>query len=89
MVFLIDLPRFETQQTTAGTETLFGKELRRFLTALGIGEKLVKSLDNYDFSETSRYGFVHTMSVNRTRVPAKMASSLTADFNPQFREPCE
>ncbi|KAF4811012.1 hypothetical protein CGCTS75_v014416 [Colletotrichum tropicale] len=61
MVFLIDLPRFETQQTTAGTETLFGKELRRFLTALGIGEKLVKSLDNYDFSETSRYGFVHTM----------------------------
>ncbi|KAF4835315.1 Tyrosyl-DNA phosphodiesterase 1 [Colletotrichum siamense] len=62
MVFLIDLPRFETQQTTAGTETLFGKELRRFLTALGIGEKLVKSLDNYDFSETSRYGFVHTIS---------------------------
>ncbi|EQB49834.1 ubiquitin interaction domain-containing protein [Colletotrichum gloeosporioides Cg-14] len=61
MVFLIDLPRFETQQTTASTETLFGKELRRFLTALGIGEKLVKSLDNYDFSETSRYGFVHTM----------------------------
>ncbi|KAI8298522.1 Tyrosyl-DNA phosphodiesterase 1 [Colletotrichum sp. SAR11_59] len=61
MVFLIDLPRFETQQTTAGTETLFGKELRRFLTALGIGEKLVKSLDNYDFSETSRYGFVHSM----------------------------
>ncbi|KAH0426867.1 tyrosyl-dna phosphodiesterase domain-containing protein [Colletotrichum camelliae] len=63
MVFLIDLPRLEkTQQTAASTETLFGKELRRFLTALGIGEKLVRSLDNYDFSETSRYGFVHTIS---------------------------
>lgn len=59
MVFLIDLPRLNGPTI----ETLFGTELRRFLKALGLDEKLVKSLDNYDFSETSRYGFIHSMSV--------------------------
>ncbi|KAK2000525.1 ubiquitin interaction domain-containing protein [Colletotrichum falcatum] len=63
MVFLIDLPKLEgTQQTAHPAETLFGTELRRFLRALGLDEKLVKSLDNYDFTETSRYGFVHTIA---------------------------
>ncbi|OHW96350.1 tyrosyl-DNA phosphodiesterase domain-containing protein [Colletotrichum incanum] len=62
MVFLIDLPRLETtQQTPSPAVTPFGIELRRFLRALGLDEKLVQSLDNYDFSETSRYGFVHSM----------------------------
>ncbi|KAF9869206.1 ubiquitin interaction domain-containing protein [Colletotrichum karsti] len=58
MVFLIDLPRLDDAEKIAGTtETLFGNELRRFLQALGLDEKLVKSLDNYDFSETNRYGY--------------------------------
>ncbi|OLN81670.1 Tyrosyl-DNA phosphodiesterase 1 [Colletotrichum chlorophyti] len=62
MVFLIDLPRLESsQRVTPMSRTLFGTELRRFLRALGLEEKLVQSLDNYDFSETSRYGFIHTM----------------------------
>ncbi|KZL82279.1 ubiquitin interaction domain-containing protein, partial [Colletotrichum incanum] len=63
MVFLIDLPRLETtQQTPSPAVTPFGIELRRFLRALGLDEKLVQSLDNYDFSETSRYGFVHSIA---------------------------
>ncbi|EFQ28660.1 ubiquitin interaction domain-containing protein [Colletotrichum graminicola M1.001] len=63
MVFLIDLPKLEsTQQAAPPAETLFGTELRRFLRALGLDEKLVKSLDSYDFTETSRYGFVHSIA---------------------------
>ncbi|KAG7051500.1 ubiquitin interaction domain-containing protein, partial [Colletotrichum scovillei] len=59
MIFLIDLPRINGPLI----ETSFGTELRRFLRALGLDDKLVKSLDNYDFSETSRYGFIHSMSL--------------------------
>ncbi|TDZ19102.1 hypothetical protein Cob_v008024 [Colletotrichum orbiculare MAFF 240422] len=67
MVFLIDLPRLnDTQGIAPPVETPFGTELRYFLRALGLDEKLVKSLDNYDFSETSRYGFVHTISGSHT-----------------------
>ncbi|KAL0931608.1 tyrosyl-dna phosphodiesterase domain-containing protein [Colletotrichum truncatum] len=67
MVFIIDLPRLEKmKQTTLPTGTLFGNELRRFLRALGLEEKLVQSLDNYDFSETFRYGFVHSISGSHT-----------------------
>ncbi|CCF32689.1 ubiquitin interaction domain-containing protein [Colletotrichum higginsianum] len=63
MVFLIDLPRIGgTHQTAPPAGTAFGTELRRFLRALGLDEKLVKSLDNYDFSKTSRYGFVHSIA---------------------------
>ncbi|KAK2024387.1 ubiquitin interaction domain-containing protein [Colletotrichum zoysiae] len=63
MVFLIDLPKLENRQQAAPpAETLFGTELRRFLRALGLDEKLVKSLDSYDFTETRRYGFVHSIA---------------------------
>ena len=41
--------------------TEFGEELSYFLRAQGLDETLVKSLRNYDFSETKRMGFVHTM----------------------------
>ncbi|RFU71992.1 hypothetical protein TARUN_10271 [Trichoderma arundinaceum] len=34
-----------------------------FLQATGVGEKMVASLSNYDFSKTSDIGFVHTMCV--------------------------
>ncbi|KAK1722326.1 ubiquitin interaction domain-containing protein [Colletotrichum acutatum] len=63
MVFLIDLPRLNGPLI----KTSFGTELRRFLKALGLDEKLVKSLDNYDFSETSRYGFIHSISGSHTK----------------------
>lgn len=62
MVFLIDLPRFSnSQQIATPTTTLFGTELRRFLRALGLEERLIQSLENYDFSKTNRYGFIHSM----------------------------
>ncbi|KAI5928801.1 phospholipase D/nuclease [Camillea tinctor] len=62
MVFLIDLPRIEDQTARSYNNlTEFGEELRYFLKAQGLDESLVNSLANYDFSETSRYRFVHTI----------------------------
>lgn len=62
MVFIIDLPKFQSaEERDAQKLTPFGEELSYFLLAQGLDEKLVGSLRNYDFSETSRYGFVHTM----------------------------
>ncbi len=62
MVFIIDLPKFDDPHRRASSKlTAFGEDLSYFLTAQGMDEKLVNSLGNYDFSETSRYGFVHTM----------------------------
>lgn len=62
MVFLIDLPRIaDPAKRAANVLTPFGTELQFFLGAQGVDEKMVASLLNYDFSETSRYGFVHTM----------------------------
>ncbi|KAJ9150887.1 Ubiquitin interaction domain-containing protein [Pleurostoma richardsiae] len=62
MVFLIDLPRIDDPEERLNNELpLFGKELSHFLSAQGMDHKLVESLRNYDFSETSRYGFVHTI----------------------------
>lgn len=63
-VFLIDLPLKEDVGIT-GSEpdkpTLFEEELCYFLRAQGLQESLVKTLSKYDFSATSRYGFVHSM----------------------------
>ncbi|ROV90301.1 hypothetical protein VSDG_08124 [Cytospora chrysosperma] len=62
MVFLIDLPRIaDPAKRAANVLTPFGTELQFFLGAQGVDEKMVASLLNYDFSETSRYGFVHTI----------------------------
>ncbi|KAK0722710.1 tyrosyl-DNA phosphodiesterase-domain-containing protein [Lasiosphaeria miniovina] len=63
MVFLIDLPKLETaEQRDTQQFTAFGDDLSYFLLAQGLSEKLVDSLRNYDFSETSRYAFVHTIA---------------------------
>ena len=62
MVFLIDLPRIADGSKRDGDQlTPFGEDLSYFLAAQGLDEALIESLRNYDFSETSRYGFVHTM----------------------------
>ena len=63
-VFLIDLPRLEdsaTPEASSNASTLFKEELIYFLRAQGLDDSLVKSLDNYDFSATARYGFIHSM----------------------------
>ena len=62
MVFIIDLPKFQTaEERDAQKFTPFGEELFYFLRAQGLDEKLLASLPNYDFAETERYHFVHTM----------------------------
>lgn len=64
MVFIIDLPRLESaEQRDEQTLTPFAEELFYFLRMQTLDEKLISSLRNYDFSETSRYGFVHSMWV--------------------------
>lgn len=63
IVFMIDLPRrFDTPEAQAGNPlTPFAHELFYFLRAQGLQESLVKGLGKYDFAETNRYAFVHTM----------------------------
>lgn len=64
MVFLIDLPLIQDPAKHAINDTLtpFGEELCFFLQAQGVEDKMISSLRKYDFSETSRYGFVHTIA---------------------------
>lgn len=62
MVFLIDLPRIDDPEAREANQlTPFGDELCYFLRAQGLDEKLIRSLAKYDFSETARYGFTHSM----------------------------
>ncbi|KAL7806460.1 phospholipase D/nuclease [Trichoderma gracile] len=66
MVFLIDLPRLENPATIPQSSTAFYTELVYFLQATGVGDKLVASLANYDFSKTSDIAFVHTIPGSHT-----------------------
>ncbi|KAL6818914.1 phospholipase D/nuclease [Trichoderma sp. SZMC 28013] len=67
MVFLIDLPRLEDPAAhSPQTPTGFSSELVYFLQATGVGEKMVASLSNYDFSKTSDIAFVHTIPGSHT-----------------------
>ncbi|EGR48686.1 uncharacterized protein TRIREDRAFT_61946 [Trichoderma reesei QM6a] len=66
MVFLIDLPRLENPATTPQSPTAFYTELVYFLQATGVGDKMVASLSNYDFSKTSDIAFVHTIPGSHT-----------------------
>ncbi|KAI7783899.1 ubiquitin interaction domain-containing protein [Diaporthe eres] len=62
-VFLIDLPRInDPARVAANALTHFGAELQFFLERQRVDGKMVNSLRNYDFSETSRYGFIHTIA---------------------------
>ncbi|KAL1844048.1 hypothetical protein VTJ49DRAFT_5799 [Mycothermus thermophilus] len=64
MVFIIDLPKIQdSAEATQGQKlTPFAEELFYFLGEQGLDDRLVASLRRYDFSETSRYHFVHTIS---------------------------
>jgi hypothetical protein len=62
MLFIIDLPRINDQERREANKlTAFGEDLCYFLQAQGVDDGLIKSLVKYDFSETARYGFVHSM----------------------------
>ncbi|EFX00328.1 mitochondrial translation optimization protein [Grosmannia clavigera kw1407] len=62
MVFIIDLPRLPAQAGRISGKTPFLDDLSYFLKAQAVDQSLVQSLDNYDFSATARYAFVHTIS---------------------------
>ncbi|KAI6375733.1 hypothetical protein MCOR25_002895 [Pyricularia grisea] len=62
-VFIIDLPPLKAGvKLEDNVMTSFGEELIYFLTAQGLNERIVSSLCKYDFSQTSRYAFVHTIA---------------------------
>ena len=64
MAFIIDLPKMEdAAKIEANDIGAFGDDLSYFLSAQGLDPGLIKSLKAYDFSETQRYAFVHTMYV--------------------------
>jgi len=63
MVYLIDLPHLLPGQQV--TETTFFTELKRFLTAAGIDDSIIRSLDKYDFAQTALQGFIHSMYVRQ------------------------
>ena len=61
-VFIIDLPRIEDKDKREQNQlTAFGEDLCYFLQAQGLDDTLTMTLRNYDFTETSRYAFVHSM----------------------------
>lgn len=68
MVFLIDLPLIQDAAKQAANEDLspFGEELCYFLQAQGVSANMIASLRKYDFSETARLGFVHTIAGSHT-----------------------
>ena len=67
MVFLIDLPRLEKNETTAVDDmTFFEKELIHFLTAMGLQQEIIYSVHNFNFSTTKDYAFVHTIGGTHT-----------------------
>ncbi|KAJ5932975.1 hypothetical protein N7516_007464 [Penicillium verrucosum] len=62
-VFLIDLPKLEVP---APGKTPFYEELVYFLQASDLHRNIIKKLDEFDFSETKRYAFVHTVGGTNT-----------------------
>ncbi|RFU35872.1 hypothetical protein B7463_g521, partial [Scytalidium lignicola] len=72
VVFLIDLPRLPQGKTTPTDQlTAFGKELLYFLTAMGIDQTTVDSIRNFDFTNTSKLAFVHSIGGSHTGMSLK------------------
>lgn len=88
MVFLIDLLRLDHPASTHASAarnhapTRFYTELVYFLQATGVGEKMVASLANYDFSRTADIAFVHTMYVSLRYVFLFWATAVEPDPSP-------
>jgi hypothetical protein len=61
-VFLIDLP--EKDGSTSDCSTSFYKDLVYFLKASTLHENIIRKLEDFDFSKTSQFAFVHTMYVS-------------------------
>lgn len=61
-VFLIDLPK-KGGPTTGDPKTGFYNDLIYFLRASTLHENVIAKLENFDFSNTAPFAFVHTMYV--------------------------
>ena len=61
MMFLIDLPRLPKTHGPAENLTFFGQELVYYLRAMGLQDDVLRSIYNFDFSQTSNLAFVHTI----------------------------
>ncbi|KAJ5935928.1 hypothetical protein N7454_005226 [Penicillium verhagenii] len=59
-VFLIDLPR-KVGSDHDSPKTFFYQELVYFLRASTLNEHIIAKLDEFDFTETARYAFIHTI----------------------------
>ncbi|KAF9892547.1 hypothetical protein FE257_001656 [Aspergillus nanangensis] len=64
-VFLIDLPKI-TESSSDTTKTSFYHELVYFLKASTLHENMISKLNEYDFSETKRIAFIHTIGGSHT-----------------------
>ncbi|KAL5398652.1 hypothetical protein PMIN06_002301 [Paraphaeosphaeria minitans] len=68
-VFLIDLPRRPDGAVAAKLETAFGQSLMAFLEAQEVGQKVREGLRKFDFSETNRLAFVHSIPGSHSTGP--------------------
>jgi hypothetical protein len=61
-VFLIDLPRLsEGGRANVDELTPFHRELRYFLKAMEMDQSVIDSMSKFDFAQTARYAFVHSI----------------------------
>lgn len=60
-VFLIDLPKRVEKDMPQNSKPPFYHEMVYFLKATTLDENVIKKLENFDFSKTVRYAFVHSM----------------------------
>ncbi|KAL1964231.1 hypothetical protein VTN77DRAFT_7189 [Rasamsonia byssochlamydoides] len=65
-VFLIDLPKKPAHSTSEKPTTAFFEDLVYFLRASTLHENLIAKLSDFDFSETARFAFVHTIGGSHT-----------------------
>ncbi|KAF2759129.1 phospholipase D/nuclease [Pseudovirgaria hyperparasitica] len=66
LVFMIDLPRLQSQQTNEEALPPFGQEFLYFLRRLGIDNDICQKLLKFDFTETKKFGFTHTVAGSHT-----------------------
>ncbi|KAJ5936920.1 hypothetical protein N7466_003370 [Penicillium verhagenii] len=70
-VFLIDLPR-KVAFSHESPKTFFYQELVYFLKASTLNEHIIAKLDEFDFTETARYAFIHTIGGSSPRGPEEL-----------------
>ncbi|KAL1592700.1 hypothetical protein SLS60_011116 [Paraconiothyrium brasiliense] len=75
-LFLIDLPRRSEGVVSEKLETAFGQSLMSFLEAQQVGENVRAGLRKFDFSETKRFAFVHSISGTHSNGPRRSDTGL-------------